>query len=207
MSTIAVTQLPRIGLGLAGIRLTPEEFDAITDYDECYRYELINGVLVVNPIPSEAEVDPNEELGHLLRTYQDQHPQGSALDATLPERYVRTRNRRRADRLIWTGLGRKPNSKVDLPTIVVELVSKAKRDWRRDYIDERAEYLEVGIAEYWVINRFQRQMTVYTSLPSRPPEQVLGVNDVYRTELLPGFELALSHLLATADSWTELDDE
>jgi Uma2 family endonuclease len=207
MSTIAVTQLPRLGPGSAGVLMTPEEFDEITDYDERYRYELINGVLVVSPIPSEAEIDPNEELGYLLRRYQDDHPQGAALDATLPERYVPTRNRRRADRLIWTGLGRKPRPKTDLPTIVVEFVSKSRRDWRRDYIDKRAEYFEIGIAEYWVIDRFLRRMTVYSSLPSRSPEAVLEENETYRTDLLPGFELPLARLLETADSWIDQDDE
>jgi Uma2 family endonuclease len=37
--------------------MTPEEFDAVTDYDERFAYELVNGVLVVTPIPSEAELD------------------------------------------------------------------------------------------------------------------------------------------------------
>ena len=56
--------------------MTPEEFDAVTAYDERYAYELINGVLVVTPIPSEAESDPNEELGVMLRTHQANHPRG-----------------------------------------------------------------------------------------------------------------------------------
>lgn len=36
-----------VGLDSAGMLLTTEEFDAIDEYDETYRYELINGVLVV----------------------------------------------------------------------------------------------------------------------------------------------------------------
>ena len=81
--------------------MTPEEFDAIEDYDDNYRYELIRGVLVVNPIASEGEVSPNERLGHWLLTYQEQHPQGAALDATLPERYIHlSKSRRRGDRVI-----------------------------------------------------------------------------------------------------------
>ncbi len=207
MSTTAVTRLPRIAAGSAGLRLSAEEFDAITEFDDRYRYELIHGVLVVNPIPSEAEADPNEELGHLLRTYQEQHPRGGILDATLPERYVRTRNRRRADRLIWTGLGRKPNWKVDTPTIVVEFVSKGKRDWKRDYVEKRAEYLEIGVIEYWIIDRFRRCLTVYSSQPSRPPEIVIDESGVYRTDILPGFELVLASLLETADAWKVEDDE
>jgi len=55
----AERRLPRLGPGAAGVSMTPEEFDAITDYDDEWRYELIHGVLVVNPIPSEPERDEN----------------------------------------------------------------------------------------------------------------------------------------------------
>src|SRR4051812_48104438 len=74
MSTSRVKLELRISAASAGLLMTPEEFDAIADYDDRYRYELIRGVLVVNPIPSEAEGDPNEELGHLLRSYKEAHP-------------------------------------------------------------------------------------------------------------------------------------
>src|SRR5260370_20184107 len=97
-----------LGPRSAGARITPREFDR-ADFVEGWRYELINGVLVVSPIPLENEADPNEELGRWLRNYQESHPQGSVLNATLAERTVHTRqNRRRADRLIWAGLARLP---------------------------------------------------------------------------------------------------
>ena len=50
-----------LGPESAGMLLTPEEFDAVTDYDDQFRYELIRGVLVVTPIPAEAEAAPNDE--------------------------------------------------------------------------------------------------------------------------------------------------
>jgi Uma2 family endonuclease len=194
----------RIDFSSAGMLLTPEEFDAIEDYDGEYRYELIRGVLVVNPIPAEGEVDPNEELGRLLRNYGEQHPHGAALDSTLPERYVRTtKSRRRADRVIWAGLGRVPNPKRDAPQIAVEFVSRSRRDRQRDYIDKRREYRKTGVLEYWVIDRFHRQMTVYLTTPGTRRIIVVGENDVYRTDLLPGFELSLARLFAFADRWTD----
>jgi Uma2 family endonuclease len=191
---------------LAGVRMAPEEFDAAEDWEENYRYELIDGVLVVTPPPLEAERDPNGELDYLLRRYREDHPQGHTLDKTLSEQTVRTRsNRRRADRVIWAGLGRVPDPLVDVPTIVAEFVSADKRDWLRDYVEKRLEYMEIGVAEYWVIDRFRRVMTVYRHQPEGPLELEVKENEIYCTPLLPGFELPLGRLFLLADSWKQGD--
>jgi len=184
--------------------MTPEEFDAVEEWDEEYNYELIHGVLVVSPIPLEQEADPNEVLGYLLRRYREDHPQGSALDTTLPERYIRTQtSRRRADRVIWAGLGQRPDPKLDVPTIVAEFVSEGKRSFKRDYEEKRREYREIGVIEYWVIDRFQRTMSVFSNQPGVPPIRVVAATETYQTPLLPGFELPLARLLAAADQWDE----
>jgi Uma2 family endonuclease len=203
MSTSMVKTPPRIGLESAGISMTPEEFDAITDYDDRYRYELIHGVLVATPFASIFERDPNEDLGYLLRLYREQHPQGVSLDATIGEEYITTTpdTRRRADRVIWAGLGRVPDLGSDVPTIVVEFVSPGKRAWRRDYEEKRREYLAIGVVEYWIIDRFDRTMTVFRNRPGTEGERTIKDAEIYRTELLPGFDLPLARLLSAADQW------
>lgn len=199
------TKPKRLDLGCAGIRMTAREFDAIRDVDSRFRYELIGGLLIVSRLPSVGEVGPNQELGRLLLNYGDT-PQGSAIfDGTLPEQYIGAgENRRRADRLIWTGLGRTPIVLDDRPTIAVEFVSESKRDAIRDYEEKRAEYLKFGIAEYWVIDRFRYTMTVFQPPPAEPAEQVLDAKATYRTPLLPGFELPLARVFAAADKWKGL---
>jgi Uma2 family endonuclease len=188
-----------------GLLMSREEFQAITE-DDCdphFRYELINGVVVVSPPPSDGEIDPNDELGHLLRSYQ-QTPQGKCLDKTLFEREVITSvGIRRIDRALWIGFGRPISSKVDLPTIVVEFVSPGKKAWLRDYVQKRDEYLEVGAKEYWVIDRFRRTMTVYFAPPAEPKERVVAESETYATPLLPGFELPLKKLLELADQYAD----
>jgi Uma2 family endonuclease len=202
MSTVNLRVKLKLRRASNGMLMTPEEFDAVADYDDRYSYELIRGVVIVNPIPREAESDPNEELGFLLRYSKRFHPQGGALDKTLVERYIETHDsRRKADRIIWAGLGRRPDPKVDVPTIVAEFVSKRKRDRRRDYEEKRREYLALGVKEYWIIDRFRRIMTVYRNQPGQPAEQVVAEQDTYHTELLPGFELPLAQLFALADEW------
>ena len=201
MTTLATARIV-LGPELAGIALAPEEFDAIDEADSNYRYELINGRLIVTPPPLEAERDGNEELGFLLRLYRYQHPQGEAVDDTLPEQTVITRaNRRRADRVIWTGLGRPPDPQLDLPSIVVEWVSESKRDWLRDYVEKLNEYRQIGIAEYWIFDRFRRTLTVYRGTVAAPEEVVVHEGGTYLTSLLPGFELPLARLVLKADRW------
>lgn len=200
MSTVAVEAKLVLGPELNGISMTPEEFDAVEEYDDTYSYELVRGVLVVNPIPSALETGPNELLAYLLLLYQRSHPQGSALDLTLPEQYVRTAvSRRRADRLIWAGLGRLPDWEHEVPTIVVEFVSARLRDWRRDYEEKRAEYMQLRIKEYWIIDRFRRTMTVFRQQGKKVQATLVPEQEVYRTPLLPGFELPLAQILAVAD--------
>jgi Uma2 family endonuclease len=185
--------------------MTPEEFDR-ADFEEGWCYELIHGVLVVSPIPLESEADPNEELGHLLRSYKETHPQGSALDKTLSERYVRTYpNRRRADRVIWAGLGRRPRP-YEIPTVIVEFVSAGKRDRQRDYEEKRDEYLALGVKEYWVFDRFQRTLTVFKLEDGQVITRVIKERQKYATPVLPGFELPLAKLLRLADEWDKPEE-
>jgi Uma2 family endonuclease len=202
---MSIVRKPKLSAASTGTLMTPEEFDAVTDYDERYSYELLEGVLVVSPIPSEAESDPNEELGVMLRNYRANHPRGSVIDLTLSERHVRTlKSRRRADRVIWIGLGRLPDTSRDIPTVVVEFVSKSRRDRTRDYEHKRQQYLDLGVSQYWVIDRFRRSMTVFRRDPAKTGvEDVLIVKETetFQTDLLPGFELALADLLAVADKW------
>ena len=185
-----------------GILMSADEFDAAEEWDELYGYELINGVLIVNPPPAIGERGPNELLGQLLRNYQDQHPQGSSLDYTVGENMVPMGpNRRRADRVIWAGLGRLPDVDGDVPTIAIEFVSSGRRNRRRDYVTKRDEYGVAGVCEYWIIDRFQRQMTVVSYADEKAKEQTVSENEIYSTPLLPGFQLPLKRLLEESDKF------
>jgi Uma2 family endonuclease len=199
----------KFGLESNGTLMTPEDFDNADpdDFDPLWDYELINGVLVVSPIPLEQEADPNEELGHLLRSYQENNPAGKALDKTLQERYIKCgRNRRKPDRLIWAGLGRLPR-KWETPTVLVEFVSSRKRDRELDYETKRKEYAKIRVQEYWIIDRFQRHMSVHVLDGDKYRTRIVSAKQTYRTKLLPGFELPLARLLELADRWDERAEE
>jgi Uma2 family endonuclease len=190
--------------GANGTLMTPAEFDR-ADFEEGWRYELINGVLIVSPIPSLSEADPNEYLGHLLWKYQEEHRKGSSLDFTAPERTINTkRNRRRVDRAIWTGLGRLPRKNETL-TILAEFVSPGKRSRERDYESKRDEYMAINVQEYWIIDRFERCMVVFIRSGGEIRQRVIREHQTYRTALLPGFVVPLALLLARADRWAQAE--
>ena len=205
MSTIVrdPVHLP-LGPADAGMPMTLDEFED-AEFVAGYRYEIINGILVVTPPPLEEERDANEELGRWLRNHQEVQPRGKAIDLTLPEQNLRTgRHNRRCDRVIWIGLGRKPRTRGpaarrDIPGIVIEFPSRRPADQRRDYEQKQVEYRDLGVQEYWIIDRFRRQMTVHSRQDGQWTKRVLAEAETSITPLLPGFELELKRLFAIAD--------
>jgi len=199
MSTTEQPIAFRVDLELAGVPMTRAEFDAIEDYDEFFLYELIRGVLVVRDFPDEASRLMCERLGYWIQTYAEKvHAQ---IESVYGHYLYFGDSSRRADRVIWAGLGRAPQPLVDVPAIVIEFPSAGRAAWTRDYIEKRRDYLEFGVREFWVINRFERLMTVYTEEAGKPVERRIAESEVYQSPLLQGFELPLARLLAVAGKW------
>lgn len=107
------------------------------------------------------------------------------LDETVYECYLRIgATRRRANRVIRCGLGRTPNIKRDISAVAIEFVSDRKKSVERDYEIKRLEYMAIGVEEYWVIDRFDRSMTIFR----RNAEELrIEENESYESPLLPGF--------------------
>jgi Uma2 family endonuclease len=199
--------VPFICPDLAGTLMTLQEFDNAADFNDEHRYELVHGVLVAMPFPDPTEAGPNEELSYLLWLYKERQSIGCRIDATLPNQYVRTATGcRLVDRVIWVGLGRLPDLRRDVPTIAVEFVSRSRRDRQRDYVEKRQEYIAAGVAEYWIVDRFRRTLTVVRPGPTGPLDQVVAEAETFKTPLLPGFELPLAPLLAVADRWAAREE-
>ena len=132
-------------------------------------------------------------------------------DAGIPLTFeLRTKTSiRRCDRAIWVGRGRLPRTegpiaKRDTPSIIVEFPSSRPSDQRRDYDEKTIEYRDIKVQEYWIIDRFRRIATVYRWRGKRWIKQVVKEVEVYRTPLLPGFELRLADLLAVSDKYRKV---
>ncbi len=98
----------RLGICSSGILMTPEEFDNLPEYlfNKWWRYELINGVLVVTPPPAMPRWARMKNWATSSGTSRSIIRKARSSIVNLPEQTIyATSNRRRADRAIWTGLG------------------------------------------------------------------------------------------------------
>ena len=66
---------------------------------------------------------------------------------------------------------------------------------------KRAESLATDVRGYWIIDRSRRIMSVYRNGPEGVATLIIEEADSCRTDLLPGFVLPISRLLARADDW------
>jgi len=188
-----------LGVESNGILMTRADFER-AEFDECWNYELINGVLIVHPLLETPEADMNEQLGCWLRHYRDAHPMGSALTATLPFRFVSVgESLYLVSRVIWTGLSRLPR-RGEPPSIVVDFVSTGTPRREKDYFVRFGVYSRVGVKEYWLIDRYRHVMTVCSE---RFPVRHVRSRPTYASVLLPDFKLNLRSLFELGDAWRE----
>ena len=88
-----------------------------------------------------------------------------------------------------------------MPTICVEFVSAGRRSQTRDYLEKRSEYKLAGVSEYWIIDRFARQLQVFRFGCADDEHLIIVAGGSYESDKLPGFTLRLDELLAVADRW------
>jgi Uma2 family endonuclease len=195
----------RIGPAEHGRPMTFEEFQA-GDYEEGYRYELIDGRLYVSPEANMPDDWVAVWVQRKLDRYADAHPRvlkhvtprarvfvSSRRGVTNPQpdvaAYRRFPGRRRIRDMDWRDYS---------PVLVVEVLTEGDPD--KDLVRNVALYRRVpSIKEYWIIDSREDAntptMTVYRRRGRvwRRPIQV-GPGERYTTPLLPDFELVLDTL-------------
>ena len=122
--------------------------------DDGNKYELIDGELFVTPAPS----TPHEELAAVLREILSRYVETHALGRVYtPRAVVRTRKSEvEPDLMVRPLMTTLPKKWVDMPTplLVVEILSRTTQ--RRDREQKRNFYLRIGVAEYWMVDRWER---------------------------------------------------
>jgi Uma2 family endonuclease len=135
---------------------TLEELHSLPD--DGNKYELVHGELFVTPAPSEDHETILASLSHALDSYVAANELGAVyrpravvrFDGSEVEPDLMVRAKRRAPAKDWDD--------APTPILVVEVISGSTR--RRDQVQKRGFYLEVGVAEYWIVDPERREIRV-----------------------------------------------
>jgi Uma2 family endonuclease len=198
----------RIGPADQGRKMTLEEFwDA--EEQPGYLYELARGVLEVVQVPGEPHSQVVDNLHELFSTHRRQHPglilrigRGSDVQYVIPELET-DRNPDLA--VVFRDIPTRDVQGRRLSVLAVEVVSPGSRARKRDYEDKRADYLIVGLLEYWIVDPEEKQVTVLVRQEADGlaswEERAYRGSDVIVGELLVGFAGTVAEL------WVDLGDE
>lgn len=184
-----------------GRRMTLDEFDT-ADSVEGRLYELSRGEVVVTDVPNPPHEEVVDTLRQQLSMYRAARPDviqrvlsGSEckilIEPTQSERHpdlaVYKTPRPAKDASVWS---------LWVPELVVEVVSPGSE--QRDYVEKAEDYLQVGVAEYWIVDVARGVITVHRRSRGRWQNQELRGGARYTTHVLPGFELVVDTLLPVA---------
>lgn len=161
----------------------PEELEAC---------EIVDGQVVLTMSTTDPHRHVVVELGCDLTLWARAH---GALVASQTFAVQTTRTRRREPDLLVVLAEHRDRVTHDgmdgPPDIAVEVLSASTR--RIDLVDKRAEYAELGVAEYWVVDLDAGE--VRCAAPPDAPWRTLRRGDVLTSAVLPGFEVPLDRIL------------
>lgn len=157
--------------------------------------ELADGRLEILPMPN---LKHQRMLRLLLGLLEGAMPKdGTALFAPLPIRLFP--GTIREPDLLYIAPQNRPADDVDYPDhldLVMEIVSGGDEARQRDYRDKRRDYAKAEIAEYWIIDPAEHQVTVLSLRTDRYAEiGVFSPGQVASGELLRGLRVDVSALM------------
>ncbi len=126
--------------------------------DDGNKYELVDGALFVTPAPSTAHEQLSAVLHAMLSPYVRKNGLGHVYT---PRAVIRIGGSEvEPDLMVRPATAILPTSWAEMPTpsLVVEILSGTTR--RRDTEQKRAFYLRIGVQEYWIVDRWSRNIRV-----------------------------------------------
>ena len=160
--------------------------------------EFSDGSIEVLPMPTKLHQRIVRALFVLLQQFVSAHPTGEVFFAPLPIR-------------LWPGKFREPDLVYVRPErgeyggqpegadLVVEVLSPGEENRRRDLETKPPEYARAGIAEYWIVDPEQEQLTVLVlDGPSYREHGVFGASDVATSVVLSGLSFPVGDVFAAA---------
>jgi Uma2 family endonuclease len=175
--------------------LRPLTYDDLEAYDdERWRYEIINGELVVSPSASPKHGDVLMRLILAFANVVEERRLGRVLTAPIdlelspnnivvPDLLFATHERLKIEK----------SHLVAAPDLVVEVVSPSSRT--RDYITKRVLYEGAGVAEYWIVDPKRRTVDVLALVNGRYV-QTENEGGIARSAVVAGVEIDVKRLFA-----------
>lgn len=172
---------------------TLNELDRLPD--DGNKYELIDGELFVTPAPSPA----HEQLASVLHDILGPFVRAEGLGSIhRPRAVVRASGSEvEPDLMVRPATPRLPETweQMPVPSLVVEILSRTTR--QRDQQQKLGFYLRLGVAEYWMVDRWSRRIRrVRRDAPDLITDSVLewrpdGAREALRIDVPTYFEEAL----------------
>lgn len=184
MSGVAQQAKPRYH----GLRVTREEYLDLEE--DGFRYDVVDGVMIMAPSPSFNHGNLAIRLGHFLQAYFETHPVGmlsTETDVFLPD----------------DGDVVRPDISVILnenmhivkthihgaPDMVFEILSPSTR--HRDLGEKAERYLMGGVKEYWIVDPANETIHLWINQGDVWQKKQ---DNILESGLLPGFQIATSQL-------------
>jgi hypothetical protein len=192
----------KIGPADDGRRMSLDDFE-LADEQGGYIYELSRGIVTVSDVPNRLHLFLVAGIRNFLQAYMaihagriqiiaaghecklligdfesERHPDLALYLTPAPEI---------DDETLWT---------VWVPEIVIEVVSPSSR--KRDYEEKPAEYMRIGVKEYWIVDADLRVMVVMRRTRGRWSETTVKPPAIYRPRLLPGLEFSIEAVFNAA---------
>jgi len=181
--------------------MTMAEYLAYDDGTDT-RYELVDGALVEMPPESQVNLTIAKYLlfelaKHLpialIAVGTEVEVTGRRARCRLPDLLVHTEE----SQIALAGARRATLTReMPPPAIVVEIVSLGQRNRDRDYRYKRTEYAAREIAEYWIIDPEQQQVTVCLWVNGQYEDTLYTGNTPLASTIVPGFTLSAAQVLA-----------
>ncbi len=181
--------------------MTMAEYLAYDDGTDT-RYELVDGALVEMPPESQVNLTIAKYLlfelaKHLpialIAVGTEVEVTGRRARCRLPDLLVHTEE----SQIALAGARRATLTReMPPPAIVVEIVSLGQRNRDRDYRYKRTEYAAREIAEYWIIDPEQQQVTLCLWVNGQYEDTLYTGNTPLASTIVPGFTLSAAQVLA-----------
>ena len=179
-------------------RLTFEEWQALPETKQ--KCEVVDGVLIMAPSPTDPHQLIAGEIFLRLAPFVKERDLGVVLQTPRDVLITREPLRVRQPDLLFLSAARsgvrRPSdlvgpSRIDAPIdLVVEVLSPSNT--RRDIEERLADYESIGVPEAWIASFTARNIRVLRLAPDGWNEAAIyGMGDTLRSEVLPGFELAV----------------